>query len=68
MCAFRAVFALDSRLRGNGEKKREWRIFAVPVGSFSCGSGFSGFLHRLAGGNPAYKAHSAIPAQSLPLA
>ncbi|MDD9817378.1 MAG: hypothetical protein OXU61_04475, partial [Gammaproteobacteria bacterium] len=30
---------------------REWRIFAVPVGSFSGGSGFSGFLHSLFRGN-----------------
>jgi len=40
MCAFRAVFARDSGFRRNDEKtgmtekKREWRIFAVPVGSF----------------------------------
>ena len=40
------------------EKKREWRIFAVPVGSFSGGSGFSEFLHGLAGGNPAYQARA----------
>ncbi|MDD9863032.1 MAG: hypothetical protein OXU54_00355, partial [Gammaproteobacteria bacterium] len=31
---------------------REWRIFAVPVGSFSGGSGFSGFLHSLESRNP----------------
>ncbi|MDD9818452.1 MAG: hypothetical protein OXU61_10035, partial [Gammaproteobacteria bacterium] len=30
---------------------REWRIFAVPVGSFSGGSGFSEFLRGLFRGN-----------------
>ena len=27
--------------------RREWRIFAMPVGSFSGGHGFSEFLHGL---------------------
>ncbi|MDD9818929.1 MAG: hypothetical protein OXU61_12465 [Gammaproteobacteria bacterium] len=31
---------------------REWRIFAVPVGSFSGSSGFSEFLHSLESRNP----------------
>jgi len=46
MCAFRALFALDSRLRGNGG------YLPWPVGSFSGGSGFSGFLHSLESRNP----------------
>ncbi|MDD9819249.1 MAG: hypothetical protein OXU61_14135 [Gammaproteobacteria bacterium] len=31
---------------------REWRIFAVPSGSFARSSGFSEFLHRLESGTP----------------
>ena len=45
MCAFRALFALDSRLRGNGGfLPCQWEMF-------SRGSGFSEFLHRLLRGN-----------------
>ncbi|MDD9818735.1 MAG: hypothetical protein OXU61_11480 [Gammaproteobacteria bacterium] len=34
MCAFRALFARDSGFRRNDRKKREWRIFAMPLESF----------------------------------
>ncbi|MDD9816634.1 MAG: hypothetical protein OXU61_00635, partial [Gammaproteobacteria bacterium] len=42
-----AFAGMTEKKRNDRKKKWEWRIFAVPEGSFSDGSGFSGFLHGL---------------------
>ena len=56
MCAYpRSICAgFPPLFKPGASSAREWRIFSVPVGSFSGGSGFSEFLHGLTGRNPSF--------------